>query len=166
MGIFSTIVLAAATALAAPPGAEPGLLSDKTLRLPLYPVALDLEQDGRVKWVRLAFLPFAFRSSCHGRFLKECRDLAIEKGLAAYARHEKEPGQILELKIGGGKASLLGRLSATPAVRSLRERVDVTWVPAGEGKEYPLDKRRLVTARVRWRSFANGERLELVDILK
>ncbi len=162
---LAAIWLAAAAAWGVP-GQEPGLVEESEIKLPICPVSVELERDGRIKSVRFAFVPFGLRSPCQGRFVKECRDIAREKGIVAYARRSKEPEQVLELKVGRDKPEMLARLSQVPAVRALRERVDVTWTAAGAGKEYPLDKKRVLKASLRWRTFVNADTLDFLDLAK
>lgn len=170
MRFFSSaaLVLLASWARAASPKAEmPGLVSERELKLSLCPVAIDLERDGRIKWVRLAFVPYGLYGKCRGLFYKECRDVLITKRISAFARRKNEPEDLLDIKVERAKQpELLAKLSTSPAVRALRERVDVTWTSAGKGQEYPLDFKRLLRARVRWRVFVNKENLDLLDVLE
>ncbi|MBI5200055.1 MAG: hypothetical protein HY925_00585 [Elusimicrobia bacterium] len=157
--------LAAASAWGVP-GQEPGLIEESEIKLTVCPVTVELERDGRIRSVRFAFVPFGLRNPCQGKFIKECRDLARDKGMPAYARRSKEPEQVLDFKVGRDKPELLAKLAVVPAVKALRERVDVTWTPGGEGKEYPLDKKRVLVAKLRWRTFVNADLLDFIDLAK
>ncbi|MBI4347863.1 MAG: hypothetical protein HY553_13485 [Elusimicrobia bacterium] len=165
MTLFSTLGLAAALAFAVA-GQEPGLLGERELKLTLQPVALDLHRDGRIREVRFAFVPFGLRTACQGKFVTECRKILRDKGIAGYSRRRSEPEQILDVKVGKGKPELLEKLAVDPVVKGLREKVDVTWTAAGTPKEYTLDRKRVVNARVRWRVFVNVETLDVLDVLK
>lgn len=156
---------AAALALAAV-GELPGLLEERELKLPLVPISVDLEPDGRLKDVRFAFVPLGYRTRCQGKTLAECRALARELRIPIHARRAAEPDRVLDLKAGHKRRELIAELSTTPAVKNLRERKDVTWVAAGAVQEYPLDSKRSVKARVRWRIFANREELELLSLAR
>lgn len=163
MALWTTVWLAAGIAFAVA-GQEPGLLGERELTLQLQPVALELERGGRIREVRFAFVPFGLRSACHRKFVGECRLIFRDKGIAGYARHRSEPERILDVKVGSDRQALLEKLAANPVVKTLREKVDVTWTAAGAPKEYTLDKKRLVEARVRWRVFVNLETLDVLDL--
>jgi len=167
--LAAVLALAAAPApllaAAAPAGAP--LISSHTLRVPLCPVAIELEPAmSRIRWVRLAFVPSGYRRPCHRKTLRECRDLMIDEKRHPRRGRSGEPEKILEIRVGQDERDLLEKLAGTRAVAELKGRKDSTWEAAGEGVEYPYDDKRTVTARVRWLVYANGEKLEVVEPLK
>lgn len=166
MALFSTLASFAGLAFAAVAGDVPGLVEEREVRVPLCPISVELEPDGRLKDVRFVFVPLAYRSGCHDKTLRECRDLSHERRIPIYAERRAEPDRVLDFKVGAKERELIAKLSTTPAVKKLRERKDVTWVAAGTVQEYPIDKKRVVKARLRWRIFANREELEFLGLVK
>lgn len=167
MALFSTVAaLSLSLAWAATAGEVPGLIEERELRLPLCPVSVELDRSGLLEGVRFVFVPLGYRTACQGRTIKECREVSTKRAIARHARRKAEPDQILEVVVGARDRSLLAALSVAPAVRKLRERKDVTWIATGKPQEYPLDKRRVVKALLRWRVFVNGEQLEFLGLVK
>ena len=132
--------------------------------MPLCPVAIELEPaTSRIKWLKLVFVPSRYRKPCHGKKLRECRELMMGDKPSARAR---EPQRVLEILVGQDQRDLLEALAGTAAVAEVKGRKDSTWEAAGEGVEYPYDKKLAVLARVRWSTFVNGEKLEVLEPLE
>lgn len=166
MALFSTLSAVTVAVFAATAGDVPGLIEEREVRLPVCPISVDLKPDGRLKDVRFVFVPVGYRSGCQGKTLRECRDLARERRIPIHAERRAEPDLVLHFKAGANKRELINQLSVTRAVKDLRGRKDVTWVAAGTAQEYPIDKKRVVKARLKWRVFANREELELLGLVK
>ena len=164
--LAAVLSLAAFPARAGDPLAPAPLLAIKELRLPLCPVTIELDPaTRRIKWLRLAFVPARYRRSCQKKKLRECRDLMIDDKHLTRPGRSSEPDKLMDILVGQDRPDLLDALAATPAVAELKGRKDAVWEASGEGVEYPYDKKRTLTARVRWRIFVNGEKLEIVEPL-